>query len=320
MKNTRLLLLFLLFSSAGRMAFAQENIPQDTAVTGIYITSIHDIDFKEKEYSVNLWLWMKYKRRDIDFAQNLEVPQAKNFTKAYSTMDSSNGMYFLTMKLQCVMKDSWRTNNFPFDKQYLRLSFENSQFDSSALVFALDSSGDLYDKRYALQGWKIDSCVASVRSKTYNTTFGVPGVEKKSIYSSYKIRILLHRDSMGLFLKLFLGMYISFLIAYACFYIHADNIDSRFGLSVGALFAVIGNKYIIDSSLPETTTFTLVDILHETTLFFILLIIFATAYSLILVKKGKEKESKRFDFIAAQACLLAYILLNLYFIWHAIKG
>jgi len=32
---------------------------------------------------------------------------------------------------------------------------------------------------------------------------------------------------------------------------------------MGCLFAVIGNKYIIDSSLPETTSFTLVDTLNR---------------------------------------------------------
>src|ERR1700712_2979706 len=104
----------------------------DTVKTGIYITSIHDIDFKQNEYIVNMWLWMKYKKKEFDFIQNLEIPQAKSFTKLYSTIDSSNGIYLL-MKLQCVMKDSWRINNFPFDQQRLRLSLENSQFDSKAL-------------------------------------------------------------------------------------------------------------------------------------------------------------------------------------------
>lgn len=36
----------------------------------------------------------------------------------------------MLMKLRCVMKDSWTINNFPFDKQKLRFSIENSQFDS----------------------------------------------------------------------------------------------------------------------------------------------------------------------------------------------
>jgi hypothetical protein len=114
-------------------------------------------------------------------------------------------------------------------------------------------------------------------------------------------------------------MYIAFLIAYVCFYIHSDGMDSRFGLSVGSLFAVIGNKYIIDSSLPESTSFTLVDTLHGLTLFAIFSIITATAYSLLLVKRNELRKAKRFDMITAQVVLVLYILLNAYFILQALS-
>jgi L-asparagine transporter-like permease len=112
-------------------------------------------------------------------------------------------------------------------------------------------------------------------------------------------------------------MYIAFLIAYICFYIHTDGIDSRFGLSVGSLFAVIGNKYIIDSALPESTSFTLVDTLHGLTLFCIFAVIAATAYSLRLVKLEKAKQAARFDMFAAQTVLVIYVALNIYFITKA---
>jgi hypothetical protein len=115
-------------------------------------------------------------------------------------------------------------------------------------------------------------------------------------------------------------MYIAFLIAYVCFYIHPDGIDSRFGLSVGSLFAVIGNKYIIDSALPESTSFTLVDTLHGLTLFLIFSVISATAYSLKLVKQNKYKQASRFDLIIAQVILVTYVLLNIYFIYQASKS
>ena len=53
-----------------------QDVP-DTVKVGIYITSIHDIDFKQKEYAITFWLWLKYKNKDFDFMQNLEVPQAE---------------------------------------------------------------------------------------------------------------------------------------------------------------------------------------------------------------------------------------------------
>jgi hypothetical protein len=84
---------------------------------------------------------MKYKNKD--FEQNLEIPQAKTFTKSYSAKDTSNSQVYLLMKLQCLMKDSWRIDHFPFDHQRLRLSIENSQFDSTALIFQAGTPGAL---------------------------------------------------------------------------------------------------------------------------------------------------------------------------------
>jgi hypothetical protein len=309
-------LLFCLQFVAG----AQE-AAADTVSVGVYITSIHDIDFKEKEYTISFWLWLRYKNRSFDFLRNLEVPQAKTVEKSFSTVDSSGEQVYMQMKLQCVMKDSWRIENFPFDRQTLRLSIENSQFDSRSLIFIPDTVGNHFDPRFTLRGWTIDSCIISTGIKAYETGFGDTSLEKPHTeYSSFRVRLGIKRDASGLFWKMFLGMYIAFLIAYVCFYIHSDGMDSRFGLSVGSLFAVIGNKYIIDSSLPESTSFTLVDTLHGLTLFFIFSVIAATAYSLRLVAQNKIEKAHKFDMIIAQVLMLAYVLANTWFISQADKS
>src|SRR5450631_879643 len=140
---------------------------------------------------------------------------------------------------------------------------ENSQYDYRSLVFATDTLGRHYDPRFVLPGWNIDSFTISTDKRAYETTFGDETLSKPHVeYSNFKVKIGIQRNASELFWKMFLGMYVAFLIAYVCFYIHADNIDSRFGLSVGSLFAAIGNKYIIDSALPESNSLTLVDILH----------------------------------------------------------
>ncbi|MBL7748733.1 MAG: hypothetical protein JNM19_14950, partial [Chitinophagaceae bacterium] len=67
---------------------AQDTKP-DTVSVGIYITSIHDIDFKQKEFTITFWLWLKYKNKDFDFMNNLEVPSAKTVEKSFSLVDST---------------------------------------------------------------------------------------------------------------------------------------------------------------------------------------------------------------------------------------
>ncbi len=316
--------IFLLLAGTavcGQDTAADTFAPPDTVTVGIYVTSIHDIDFKQKEYTINCWLWLIYKNKEFNFAQNLEVPTAKTVTRSFDTTTyRPDGSIYMIMKLQCVMKDSWKIANFPFDRQRLRFFIENSQFDSSRLVFKADTLGKHFD-RYALNGWVVDNVRLVDTSKRYETAFGdntspVP----RAVYGQFRVIIDITRNAGSLFWKMFLGMYIAFLISYTCFYIHYDGIDSRFGLSVGALFAAIGNKYIIDSALPESTSFTLVDTLHGLTLFFILCVVACTAVSLRLVKKGKQHKAARFDMIAAQVLLFLYIALNIFFISSAASG
>ncbi|MCZ4222444.1 hypothetical protein [Pedobacter rhodius] len=320
MINTRFLILLFISLNFGYAAFGQDKKP-DTVKTGIYVTSIHDINFKDKEYTIDFWLWLKYKNKDFNFVDNLEIPQAKEVKKSFSTIDTSEAQTYLLMKVQCIMKDSWTINNFPFDHQVLRLSIENSQFDSGSLIFIPDTVGKQFDPRFTLRGWDIDSLTTSAGIKKYETAFGDESIKPAHTeYSNFKVRVGISRDAFGLFCKMFLGMYVAFLISFMCFYIHSDSIDSRFGLSVGSLFAVIGNKYIIDGSLPDTVTFTLVDTLHGITLLFILATIVSTAISLRLIKKDKLAQANKFDSRFAVILLALYVVLNVFFIVNAVSA
>ncbi len=319
MKKVLLLFVIFLVNSSFFISnsFAEETKP-DTVKVGIYVTSVHDIDFRQKEYSINLWLWLKYKRAEFDFMKNLEVPMAKKFEKSYATLDTlEDGSIYLLMKLQCVMKGTWKIQNFPFDRQKLRFSIENSMYDSEALVFEADTFGEHYGK-YFLMEWEKDSFNIQTDIKEYETSFGDPALnEPHSEYSVYRAVLSVHRHSWELFIKVFLGMYISFLIASICFYIHPESRDSRLTLGVGAIFAVIGNKYIIDSALPESNSFTLADSLHGITLIYIFLVIAFSVFSVRMVKGGDTKIVEKYNIIVGGVLLAAYILINIWMVYNA---
>lgn len=317
---TKLLFLFSLFIF--HSAFSKEAHQPDTVTVGVYINSVHDIDFKEKQYTISMWLWLKYKNQEFDFSRYLEVPMAKSVDKSFYNSDTlEDGSIYMLMKLQCVMKDSWKIEHFPFDKQKLRFSIENSQYDASDLIFVEDTFGNHYSK-WVTSGWYFipDSFKISTSTKKYETAFGEPSLLKpQSEFSAFRVFIGIERDSWWLFLKLFIGMYLSFFLSFLCFFIHTDNMDSRFTLSVGSLFAVVGNKYVMDSSLPESTTFTLVDTLHGLTLFFVFALVACSVYVLHLAKTNKLEETKRFDKSAAWVLGTIYFILNFWFVYRAIS-
>lgn len=316
MKNFFFLLFLLMFHPS----FAKETAKPDTVKVGVYINSIHDIDFREKEFTINLWLWLKYKNQEFDFSKYLEVPMAKTVDKSFYTEDTlPDGSIYMLMKLQCIMRDSWKINNFPFDRQKLRFSIENSQYDSNDLVFLEDTVGEHYSK-WTFSGWNVipDSFQISTRIKKYETAFGDETLAKPhSEFSAFRVQIGIERESWWLFLKLFIGMYISFLLSYLCFFIHRESVESRFSLSVGSLFAVIGNKYVVEASLPESSTYTLVDTLHVLTLCFVFITLACSVYTLKLIKAGKNEQSIVFDKKASWTLVSIYVILNIWFVYNA---
>ena len=119
-------------------------------------------------------------------------------------------------------------------------------------------------------------------------------------------------------MKIFLGMYIAFLISTISFTPHPSEMEPRFGLPVGGLFAAVGNKYIIDSLLPESSEFTLVDTLHALTFIAIFGTLLVSALALRQYDKGKKEMAERTNRRGARIIFTSYILANLIFIGMAL--
>jgi hypothetical protein len=310
--KSSLVIFFCLFVS-------QIQAQPDTVKVGAYVISLHDINFRDKEYTMRFWLWFVYDNPDFDFTKQLDIPNAKTIEPPEIIMDSVDGKAWVIMKMKCTMKEKWMVNDFPFDKQHLRVQIENTLFDNKSLVFVPDVLGSKFDKEDVLDGWTISDFNVADGTHLYETGFGdaTPGRDRQT-FSTFILEMDIDRQALGLFMKIFLGMYIAFLIAAISFIPKPWELDPRFGLPVGGLFAAVGNKYIIDTVLPETSTFTLVDTLHTLTFLGIFAILVVSAICLKLYDTGRQEACIRVNKIASRIVITLYILANILFIWLAI--
>lgn len=318
-KNTHKLLISILLILTTLSAYSNQNKP-DTVKVGSYLMSLHDINFHDKEYTMRFWLWFLYSNPDFDFTTQVEIPNAKSFEKPDVIVDTIQGKTWVLMKLIAVMKQSWNVQDYPFDEQKLNLSIENTMYDKRYLVYNPDKQGSTYAPTMNVDGWKIKEFKVFRDTNVYNTKFGDPRLtEERTEYDSFNVELTLTRDAIGLFMKIFLGMYIAFFIGTLSFLIDVDEVEPRFGLPVGGLFAAVGNKYIIDSLLPETSDFTLVDTLHTITFLFIFLTIFFNAVSLVMIDRKKDtRKAKKINQIGSRIVLTSYIALNAFFVGIAV--
>ena len=309
MKRVYLFVIFLTLS------FCADAQGPDTVKVGAYIISVHDINFHDKEYTIRFWLWFLYKNPDFDFEHQLDIPNAKEIDEPEVVGDTVNGLKWVQMKMKCVMKESWYVHDFPFDQQNLRVRVENTVFDKNKLIYKADARHSMFDDIEGMDGWHIKNFSVSSDTTRYGTGFGDPRPGHDSqTFSTFKIDMSIEREAWGLFMKIFIGMYIAFFIALVSFFLSPWELEPRFGLPVGGLFAAVGNKYIIDSLLPESPEFSLVDTLHSITFFGILSVLAVSAISLKLFTAEKKEACLRFDRIGSIFVVSVYVLANIYFI------
>ena len=310
-----LLTIAILFLLIGGRLYAQP----DTVRVGAYVISVHDINFHNKDYTARFWVWFVYNNPKLDFTQQLDIPNSKSVEQAFPIKDSIEGKAWVMMKMKAVMKEKWNVSDFPFDEQRLNLQIENSQFDTSSLVFKPDLKGSRFDPEEAIDGWNIKNFRVYTKPKTYETGFGDsrPGRNSQT-FSSFNIEMDLQRDALGLFMKIFVGMYISFLIAFLSFALKPHELYPRFGLPVGGLLSVVGNKYIIDSILPESSTFTLVDTLHTLTFLAIFCMLVISAICIRLHDRGRIGGAIKLNKRGFGAILIFYLLTNIFFVSIAV--
>lgn len=308
-------LAFLLITS---LAFSQNQGP-DTVSVGAYVISVHDINFHDKEYTARFWLWFLYTNPEFDFTTQLDIPNAKTIDAPESIVDTVNGKTWVMLKMKTVMKENWSVQDFPFDRQHLRIEIENSILDQNNLIFKPDVKGSKFDFEEAIDGWTIENFTVGVRSNSYETGFGDPrpGHDHQT-FSQFTVELDIERNAWGLFMKIFLGMYIAFLISIISFTPHPSEMEPRFGLPVGGLFAAVGNKYIIDSILPESSLFSLVDTLHALTFMAILGTLLVSAIALNQFDNGKKELAEATNRKGAKIVVALYIILNIVFVTLAL--
>jgi hypothetical protein len=251
-----------------------------------------------------------YDNPEFDFSKQLDIPNAKEISPPEIIVDSLNGKAWAILKMKCKMKENWEVHDFPFDSQHLKVQIENTLFDNKNLVFVADTTGSRYDEKETIDGWSMKNFRVVGSNNDYETGFG-DSSNPYQVFSSFNIEMEIERDAWGLFLKIFIGMYIAFLIAIISFTPHPSELEPRFGLPVGGLFAAVGNKYIIDSLLPETTTFTLVDTLHSLTFFAIFATLLVSAFALKLHDNNKSEKALRVSQRGALIVICSYVVFNI---------
>ncbi|MDD5362390.1 MAG: hypothetical protein PHN88_09675 [Ignavibacteria bacterium] len=307
----KIFFVFVVFLLAGK-CFAQS----DTTRIGVYINSISDINYPERSFDLNFWIWYNYANDTNKIVEMTDFPNAKSVESALMSVVKEPGEIWCAKKVKARLKNNWDLVNFPFDKQEISLKIESVEDENKTTLIA-DTMNSKISSGNGLEEYNIKKYSFERTKRVYNTTFGDPRLSGASSFDLLVFKIFLERNnSWTTFFKLITGVLVAFFISLSVFFIRP--IEVRFGLCVGSLFASIGNKYIVESVVPDTLKNTLMDTIHIVTFISILSIIVLSIIALVLKSSDKPKAEKKLDKIAFWSILTVYLSLNTFFIARAV--
>ena len=215
----------------------------------------------------------------------------------------------------------WDVRDYPFDQQEIRLTIEDSTFDSRQLRYEPDIANCGMSPEIHISGCKVDGLQGRVDGFMYPTNFGDPKftADTQSTYSRFTLVLRLHRDGWGMFFKLFTALLTSTFVAILAFFINPTQVDPRFGLCVGGLFGIVASSYAVSTMLPETAEVCYADRLHQIGLLAVLATVIESAYSLSLHLNHGERGAaiaKRLDRVSA--CIVAGLFISAV-IWMTLR-
>ena len=184
---------------------------------------------------------------------------------------------------------NWDLINFPFDKQQLKFKFV-TKVDTSIIKLRPSKEFKSTFKKpmeNLKEGFNVESITYNYKYNNDESDLILisPGNTRGIVTETLEIILNLDRQGSWLFLKLFMGGILSFLISCLVFLLpEKSEFESKVTLSVGAIFGAIGNRYFVDSVLPGVQIFTKADAISN-------LIIFMIVFNILIMILQRSKKT-----------------------------
>ncbi|MBI3181915.1 MAG: hypothetical protein HYZ28_07200 [Myxococcales bacterium] len=286
--------------------------PSEVTV-GIYVNQIHEVSLRENYFTADLYLWFRWKDDALKPHETFALQNGRVESQIGPvTKKLPDGSNYAYVRLVAKVTKFWDITEYPLDDHRLPIAIEEDQSEDHLIRYVADTVNSGSHPTISVPGWNMVKNDTESGVGVYRSNFGDISLPTGNESSYTRLTTTLHLSRQGTlyFMKLFFGLWVSAAIAFLAFFIKPSDVDPRFGLGVGAIFAAIASEYIVTSSLPDTNIITLADKLHIVAFAFIFASIGQSTWSLYLFENEQETRSKWHDRLSRLVFPLTYVVAN----------
>lgn len=282
-------------------------------IAGTYINKMTGVSFKDSQFSLDFYIWFRWKPvgelADYKPLESMELINGRIENKS-SVVEKKIGEFsYASARVTATIFKPWGLDTFPFDSHRVRVHLEDSQYVDSALVFEPDATNSRLGDEIGLPGWVLSGFGIEAMPKEYKSNYGDTSLptDARSSYSRLSFGMDMNREGWGSAVKMLSTVVFATLVAFVAFGIRPVDVDPRFGLGVGALFAVAASAFVVASVVPDSGLLTIADQVHIIAMGFIFASVVQSAFSLKWDEAGEEAKWKRADRLAMIIFPIAFL-------------
>jgi hypothetical protein len=281
---------------------------------GIYVDRIVELSIKDASWTVDFYLWFHWHGDDVEPGNGFQVVEGWIESQQLEVQHCHGNEHYERYRVIARITKPFEISRFPCDDHLLTINIENPHHQRHQLQFVPDQENSAVSSRVRVSAYEICNAPIIEKPHSYKTARGDPRLnpKAKSTYSQCRLGIELRRDSWGFYFKMFQALYVAVSIALLAMFVKPTNVDPRFGLGIGGLFAAVANSYVTSSLVPDTGVMTVADLVNGIGIGMILLTVIQSTVSLYLFERLEmEPLSRRFDQVSFVILASGYVALNL---------
>ncbi len=225
---------------------------------GVWLSGLHDVDFLDGSFKAELYIWWISDDPDFKPFDSLQVLNGRDWSsRAVNEQVLNDGRLYTSGFLSVTVSHDWDLFYYPFDRQRLDIVIE-TPYTSEELRLVPQADRSVVSEFVELKGFAVRSLTLSERIASYQTDFGLDDASGTR-FSRLVIELALERESGRIVVAILVGFIVANIIALLTFAIDAHQLGIRSSMLGSAVFAAIGNMYLLNSHLDPAVGSMIVD-------------------------------------------------------------
>jgi hypothetical protein len=297
---------------------------------GAYINQILEINFSEDYFVIDMWLWFRWepaKPNEFKFESEQDYPlhtfeitngQELNRSGELTEIKYVDGNKFTYQNVRVLAKITQRFNMrpYPAENHALEILIEDSEERIEKVLYVADVKFSRLGEGVELPGWKVSARAPRVAQNSYETNFGNitlnGGGNYTSKYSQFQYVIDLQKPIFTSIVKSLWPTFLATFVAILALFLN-PKAGARFDLAIGAIFAIVANKFTITSSVQDAVQFGYSDIVQIISATVVVLTLAESVWAVRQDEHGRTYEGfiRRIDIRFGAAILTTYVTVVL---------